>query len=68
VCKYRNSLIKENKMKLKLHKKKLKNLSNDKKSLPVDITPKIGGGALPYSHPKVCATNPDICDTTGYCF
>lgn len=55
-------------MRLKLNKKKLKNLSNDKKSLPIDITPKIGGGAETYTHPKVCATSPIICDTTGYCF
>lgn len=31
-------------MKLKLNKKKLKNLSNDNKALPVDMTPMIAGG------------------------
>ena len=31
-------------MKLKLNKKKLKNLSKDHQSLPADITPQIGGG------------------------
>ena len=31
-------------MKLKLNKKKLKNLSNDAQVLPADMTPKVGGG------------------------
>ncbi|SFC30873.1 hypothetical protein [Pseudoalteromonas denitrificans] len=31
-------------MKLKLNKKKLKNLSKDNKSLPADMTPMIAGG------------------------
>ncbi|WDE04321.1 hypothetical protein SG34_023725 [Thalassomonas viridans] len=31
-------------MKLKLNKKKLKNLSQDKKSLPAEATPQVGGG------------------------
>jgi len=31
-------------MKLKLNKKKIKNLSKDNKALPVDMTPQIGGG------------------------
>ncbi|SFC36361.1 hypothetical protein [Pseudoalteromonas denitrificans] len=30
-------------MELKLNKKKLKNLSKDKKALPVTITPKVNG-------------------------
>ncbi len=31
-------------MKLKLNKKKLKNLSKDNNALPADMTPKIAGG------------------------
>ncbi|WP_281560218.1 hypothetical protein [Thalassomonas sp. RHCl1] len=31
-------------MKLKLNKKKLKNLSQDKKRLPAEMTPQVGGG------------------------
>ncbi|WDE12124.1 hypothetical protein [Thalassomonas haliotis] len=31
-------------MKLKLNKKKLKNLSDDKKALPENMTPQVGGG------------------------
>ncbi|WP_170940796.1 hypothetical protein [Pseudoalteromonas sp. NBT06-2] len=31
-------------MKLKLNKKKLKNLSKDNKTLPANMTPKIAGG------------------------
>jgi len=32
------------KMKLKLNKKKLKNLSKDNKALPANMTPQVGGG------------------------
>jgi hypothetical protein len=32
-------------MKLKLSKKKLKNLSKDNKALPMDVTPQVGGGS-----------------------
>lgn len=35
-------------MKLKLNKKKLKNLSLDNKALPADMTPNIGGGFDTY--------------------
>ncbi|SFD27737.1 hypothetical protein [Pseudoalteromonas denitrificans] len=56
-------------MKLKLNKKKLKNLSDDNKSLPVKMTPQIGGAAPPPSH--FCNTK-DTCDTytfvTFYCY
>lgn len=31
-------------MKLKLNKKKLKNLSNDNKALPADMTPQVAAG------------------------
>jgi len=31
-------------MKLKLNKKKIKNLSKDRKSLPAEMTPQIAGG------------------------
>ena len=34
-----------NKMKLKLNKKKLKNLSKDNNALPADMTPLIGGAS-----------------------
>lgn len=34
-------------MKLKLNKKKLKNLSKDNKVLPVELTAQIGGGRDP---------------------
>ena len=33
-------------MKLKLNKNKLKNLSQDKKRLPADMTPQVGGGGF----------------------
>ena len=34
----------EKKMKLKLNKKKIKNLSKDRKSIPAEMTPQIAGG------------------------
>ena len=34
------------KMKLKLNKKKIKNLSKDKHSLPANMTPQVAGGIL----------------------
>jgi len=37
-------------MKLKLTKKKLKNLSQDKKQLPQALTPKVGGGVLTQAY------------------
>ncbi|SFC58202.1 hypothetical protein [Pseudoalteromonas denitrificans] len=40
-------------MKFKLNKKKIKNLSQDKKSLPEAMTPMVGGGA---SSPELCCT------------
>lgn len=38
------NFYKENKMKLKLNKKKIKSLSSDKKSIPAAMTPEIAGG------------------------
>lgn len=35
-------------MKLKLNKKKLKNLTKDTKALPVDMTPQVAGGYTTY--------------------
>ena len=35
-------------MKLKLNKKKIKNLSKDNKTLPADMTPQIAGGFSAY--------------------
>ncbi|SFD71559.1 hypothetical protein [Pseudoalteromonas denitrificans] len=34
-------------MKLKLNKKKLKNLSNDNKTLPAEMTPNVAGAGRP---------------------
>ncbi|SFD48722.1 hypothetical protein [Pseudoalteromonas denitrificans] len=64
-------------MKLKLNKKKLKNLSNDNKALPMNMTPKIGGARGPESEafcqntndywcqrptsPLVTCSNADLC-------
>ncbi len=59
-------------MKLKLNKKKLKNLSKDNKALPLDMTPQVGGGnwrgvtqtslACNYSEgPYRCFSVPDTC-------
>ncbi|WDE02747.1 MULTISPECIES: hypothetical protein [Thalassomonas] len=49
-------------MKLKLNKKKLKNLSKDKKSLPAEMTPQVAGGGItgPSSGGRYCAS--DIMD------
>jgi hypothetical protein len=49
-------------MKLKLNKKKLKNLSNDVKVLPANLTPNIAGGGLDagVSNRPTCA-NYDKC-------
>jgi len=38
-------------MKLKLNKKKLKNLSKDKNALPAEMTPQIGGAKANYEAP-----------------
>ncbi|SFC92012.1 hypothetical protein [Pseudoalteromonas denitrificans] len=40
-------------MKLKLNKKKLKNLSKDQKSLPADMTPQVAGGG-PITDEPIC--------------
>ncbi len=45
-------------MKLKLNKKKIKNLSQDNKALPAEMTPKIAGGLIPTS-PLFCSTSVD---------
>ncbi len=47
-------------MKLKLNKKKLKNLSKDNNVLPAEMTPQIGGGGHRYKH-----TDPSRC---RHCF
>jgi len=39
-------------MKLKLKKKKIKNLSRDNKALPAEMTPQVGGG-LPPAEPDM---------------
>jgi len=48
-------------MKLKLNKKKLKNLSKDSNILPADMTPQVGGGG----HSDWCG--PDMPTNTGMC-
>lgn len=54
-------------MKLKLNKKKLKNLSKDNKALPEVLTPQVGGGRIELdtvSHTcwEVCNdTDPNFC-------
>ena len=53
-------------MKLKLNKKKLKNLSKDQNVIPADMTPQVGGGFRKESLEPICATfdcPPD--DATG---
>ncbi|WDE02111.1 MULTISPECIES: hypothetical protein [Thalassomonas] len=42
-------------MKLKLNKKKLKNLSKDKKSLPAEMTPQVAGGINDFPVATGCA-------------
>jgi len=43
-------------MKLKLNKKKLKNLSKDQNVIPAGMTPQIGGGAHKESQEPPCGT------------
>lgn len=50
-------------MKLKLNKKTLKNLSNDSKALPAEMTPLIGGGARELTKGISCQTAIRIGDT-----
>jgi hypothetical protein len=47
-------------MKLKLNKKKLKNLSNDNQKLPSNLTPQIAGGTIRQE--KISRTCPSVCD------
>ncbi len=51
-------------MKLKLNKKKLKNLSKDNKALPMDMTPEVAGAAVITSRCTLwCHSN--NCNGTG---
>ena len=54
-------------MKLKLNKKKLKNLSKDSKVLPSDMTPQVGGGSVDWMcrQPPKKISGGDDC-ITGY--
>jgi len=52
----------EIKMKLKLNKKKIKNLSKDNAILPNDFTPQIGGGLG-----RTIITKDVFCGATGSC-
>jgi len=57
-------------VKLKLNKKKLKNLSRDNKALPAALTPQVGG-AGPIPTVVGCGPNTDVfngCPTGGGCF
>ena len=49
-------------MKLKLNKKKLKNLSNDANALPADLTPRVAGG-----DPRTSIETWKDCPTVGDC-
>ncbi|SFD69536.1 hypothetical protein [Pseudoalteromonas denitrificans] len=51
-------------MKLKLNKKKLKNLSKDSAALPVEMTPQVGGG-IPTIEPTTALY---LGCNTGACF
>ena len=66
-------------MKLKLNKKKLKNLSKDNQVLPNDMTPEVGGG-MAYQVPNLsefchsqtgctlqCNSNNEYCSRAGSC-
>lgn len=51
-------------MKLKLNKKKIKNLSKDQKALPNDMTPQVAGGRV-FESPTGggdCQSNAFVCD------
>ncbi len=55
-------------MKLKLNKKKLKNLAKDNKALPADMTPNIAGGIdIPHTclmcPSDVCISNAGDCES-----
>lgn len=54
-------------LKLKLNKKKLKNLSKDTKALPEDMTPHIGGGDGPATHQMSCGDNDCFLPHTAAC-
>ncbi|WDE03213.1 hypothetical protein SG34_017610 [Thalassomonas viridans] len=59
-------------MKLKLNKKKLKNLSRDNKALPAAMTPQVGGaGPVPVPTIVGCGANTDAfngCPTGKGCY
>ncbi|MEQ3512455.1 hypothetical protein ABMY35_03650 [Pseudoalteromonas sp. BZB3] len=51
-------------MKLKLNKKKVKNLSLDNSQAVLEATPQIAGGVPVFVKTEVCHTNPCITITT----
>ncbi|GMM86438.1 hypothetical protein AAEU28_18365 [Pseudoalteromonas sp. SS15] len=51
-------------MKLKLNKKKVKNLSLDNAQVALEATPQIAGGVPVFAKTEVCHTNPCITITT----
>ncbi|SFD50152.1 hypothetical protein [Pseudoalteromonas denitrificans] len=53
-------------MKLKLNKKKLKNLSKDNNALPAAMTPQVGGGTGTDGQSNVC-TRSVGCETGDDC-
>ncbi|SFD62242.1 hypothetical protein [Pseudoalteromonas denitrificans] len=60
-------------MKPKLNKVKLKNLTQDKKTLPADMTPMVAGGGLWDTKVgcvptyKICISHNQWCGPTGVC-
>ena len=64
-------------MKLKLNKKKLKNLSNDASALPADMTPQVAGGGTVAKggppepehsfNPMDCNSMAELCQTGHEC-
>ncbi|WP_440055912.1 hypothetical protein ACSLBF_07115 [Pseudoalteromonas sp. T1lg65] len=53
-------------MKIQLNRKKLKTLSNDKASLPVERTNQIGGGVYPNTLTG-CDTDRNACYSWKWC-
>jgi len=54
-------------MKLKLNKKKLKNLSRDSKALPSELTPQVGGAGDFYTPECAGTYSRNDCPSFKYC-
>lgn len=48
-------------MKLKLNKKKIKNLSKDTKAIPVELTPQVAGGYMDAPRTMFCGQTDNNC-------